>query len=66
MELNLIGKWNSKWLNEILYFCYFERYIEDLMNGTYLQQTVETVVGNETGKQLMVSEKKRNFRFYIN
>lgn len=24
------------------------------MQGTYLQQTVESVVGNETGKQLMV------------
>ena len=30
------------------------RYVEDLMNGTYLQQTVESVVGNEAGKQLMV------------
>ena len=33
------------------------------MNGTYLQQTVETVVGNETGKQLMVSEKKKKLSF---
>lgn len=24
------------------------------MNGTYLQQTVESVIGNEIGKQLMV------------
>jgi ubiquitin C-terminal hydrolase len=32
----------------------FYSYIEDLTNGTYLQQTVETVVGNEAGKQLMV------------
>ena len=30
------------------------RYIEDLMSGTYLQQTVENVIGNEAGKQLMV------------
>ncbi|CAF0980049.1 unnamed protein product [Rotaria sordida] len=31
----------------------FNRYIEDLTNGTYLQQTVESVIANEAGKQLM-------------
>ncbi|CAF1096037.1 unnamed protein product [Adineta ricciae] len=31
----------------------FNRYIEDLTNGTYLQQTVENVIANEAGKQLM-------------
>ena len=35
-------------------FFLIDRYIEDLMNGTYLQQTVESVIGNEAGKQLMV------------
>lgn len=35
-------------------FFLIDRYIEDLMNGTYLQQTVESVIGNEIGKQLMV------------
>ncbi len=33
---------------------YINRYIEDLTNGTYLQQTIESVIANEAGKQLMV------------
>ena len=40
--------------NRIDFSFAIDRYIEDLMNGTYLQQTVESVVGNEIGKQLMV------------
>ncbi len=38
---------------KFLFFLIY-RYIEDLTNGTYLQQTVESVVGNEAGKQLTV------------
>jgi hypothetical protein len=38
-----------------LEFFYIYRYIEDLTNGTYLQQTVESVISNEAGKQLMVN-----------
>ena len=37
------------------------RYIEDLTNGTYLQQTVESVIGNEIGKQLMVNKIREIF-----
>jgi hypothetical protein len=37
-----------------LKFFYIDRYIEDLTNGTYLQQTIESVIANEAGKQLMV------------
>ena len=36
------------------------------MNGTYLQQTVETVIGNENGKQLMVMKWIENEFFSMN
>jgi hypothetical protein len=51
MVLNLIGKLKQNRNFNHSYFC---RYIEDLTNGTYLQQTVESVIANEAGKQLMV------------
>lgn len=33
---------------------YFDRYLEDLDEGVFIQQTLESVLLNEDGKQLMV------------
>ena len=35
------------------------RFLEDLEEGVYIQQTLENVLLNEEGKQLLVSNKKR-------
>jgi len=32
------------------------RFLEDLDEGVFIQQTIETVLQNEDGKQLMVSD----------
>lgn len=34
------------------------RFVQDLEEGLYIQQTIETVFGPEEGKQLMVSNSK--------
>ena len=34
---------------------FFSRYLDDLNEGVYIQQTLETVLLNEDGKQLLVS-----------
>lgn len=34
---------------------FISRYLEDLNEGVYIQQTIETVLLNEDGKQLLVS-----------
>ncbi len=35
------------------------RFLEDLEEGVYIQQTLENVLLNEDGKQLLVSEQAR-------
>lgn len=35
-------------------FFFFCRYLDDLNEGVYIQQTLETVLLNEDGKQLLV------------
>lgn len=42
---------NSQWPN----FCHDPRYLDDLNEGIYIQQTLETILLNEDGKQLLVS-----------
>lgn len=34
------------------------RYLDDLNEGIYIQQTLETVLLNEDGKQLLVSSEQ--------
>lgn len=34
---------------------FISRYLDDLNEGVYIQQTLETVLLNEDGKQLLVS-----------
>ncbi len=34
--------------------CFLWRYLDDLNEGVYIQQTLETVLLNEDGKQLLV------------
>lgn len=36
------------------------RYLDDLHEGVYIQQTLETVLLNEDGKQLLVSDTNAN------
>lgn len=36
------------------------RYLDDLHEGVYIQQTLETVLLNEDGKQLLVSNTNAN------
>lgn len=36
------------------YFTFYFRFLEDLDEGIYIQQTIESVLTNEDGKQLMV------------
>lgn len=36
-------------------YCFFWRYLDDLNEGVYIQQTLETVLLNEDGKQLLVN-----------
>lgn len=36
-------------------FVMIPRYLDDLNEGIYIQQTLETVLLNEDGKQLLVS-----------
>lgn len=42
-----------------LFSLYF-RYLDDLHEGVYIQQTLETVLLNEDGKQLLVSNTNAN------
>lgn len=47
------------------------RYLDDLHEGVYIQQTLETVLLNEDGKQLLVSNTNAcwfcdNINFQIN
>lgn len=39
-------------------FVMVPRYLDDLNEGIYIQQTLETVLLNEDGKQLLVSIQK--------
>lgn len=39
-------------------FVIVPRYLDDLNEGIYIQQTLETVLLNEDGKQLLVSIQK--------
>lgn len=41
------------------------RYLDDLHEGVYIQQTLETVLLNEDGKQLLVSNTDAKFSFFI-
>lgn len=41
-------------------FCLYFRYLDDLHEGVYIQQTLETVLLNEDGKQLLVSNTNAN------
>ena len=46
-------------ISEMNFFCLyvcpcFHRFLEDLEEGVYIQQTLESVMLNEDGKQLMV------------
>lgn len=41
-------------MNNVLWG-FISRYLEDLNEGVYIQQTIETVLLNEDGKQLLVS-----------
>ncbi len=41
--------------------CFLWRYLDDLNEGVYIQQTLETVLLNEDGKQLLV---KSDFCFH--
>lgn len=36
--------------------CHLCRYLDDLHEGVYIQQTLETVLMNEDGKQLLVKQ----------
>lgn len=45
---------DSKIVNDQL-FVMIPRYLDDLNEGIYIQQTLETVLLNEDGKQLLVS-----------
>lgn len=47
-------QFESKILNDQL-FVMIPRYLDDLNEGIYIQQTLETVLLNEDGKQLLVS-----------
>lgn len=38
---------------------FISRYLDDLNEGVYIQQTLETVLLNEDGKQLLVSSSDR-------
>lgn len=40
---------------DTLLWGFFSRYLDDLNEGVYIQQTLETVLLNEDGKQLLVS-----------
>ena len=40
--------------NLIIIIIYIDRYLEDLDEGVFIQQTLESVLLNEDGKQLMV------------
>lgn len=47
----------SKIVNDQL-FVMIPRYLDDLNEGIYIQQTLETVLLNEDGKQLLVSSEQ--------
>lgn len=47
-------RFESKIVNDQL-FVMIPRYLDDLNEGIYIQQTLETVLLNEDGKQLLVS-----------
>lgn len=47
-------QFESKIVNDQL-FVMIPRYLDDLNEGIYIQQTLETVLLNEDGKQLLVS-----------
>ena len=38
----------------VVMLCYHGRFLEDLEEGVYIQQTLENVLLNEDGKQLLV------------
>ena len=40
--------------------CYHGRFLEDLEEGVYIQQTLENVLLNEDGKQLLVRLQSRS------
>ena len=42
------------------------RYLDDLYEGVYIQQTLETVLLNEDGKQLLVRNRNANNFLFIN
>lgn len=44
----------------IILFSPLFRYLDDLHEGVYIQQTLETVLLNEDGKQLLVSNTNAN------
>lgn len=54
-QLSCEDTWvESKIVNDQL-FVVIPRYLDDLNEGIYIQQTLETVLLNEDGKQLLVS-----------
>lgn len=59
-------QFESKIVNDQL-FVMIPRYLDDLNEGIYIQQTLETVLLNEDGKQLLVSiEQFCNSRKWTN
>lgn len=40
---------------------YLSRYLDDLHEGIYIQQTLETVLLNEDGKQLLVRDRDASY-----
>lgn len=53
----LLQNFNVQYSDTFIYIFFCFRYLEDLEEGIYIQQTLETVLANNDGKQLMVCEE---------